>query len=77
MELIIKPNEKELETLTKVSDITGVDYDSKEWNEDITIKSLFDALEDMVCLYHKKEEELQDHKEYCEEYHVQKNITCE
>lgn len=60
MELIIKPNEKEMETLTKVSEITDVDYDGKEWHKELTIKNLFDALSDMVVEYHRLEEKLED-----------------
>lgn len=67
MEVILKPNEKEMETLTKVSEITGVDYNGKEWNEDITIESLINALDDMIYEYHNKEEEIEDLKHDLEE----------
>lgn len=74
MDVILKPTEKELEILTKVTEITGVDYDAKEWKQDITIESLLDALKDMVYEYHIKEEELEEKKEYCDEYHVCRDI---
>ena len=70
MKIILKPNEKQMETLTKVSKITGVDYDGLEYGKDITHDSLIEALEDMVVEYHRIEEQLQDHKEYCEQWHV-------
>lgn len=60
MKIILKPNEKQMETLSKVSKITGVNYDGLEWDEDITIESLFDALADMVCEYNNKEEQIND-----------------
>ena len=63
MEMILKPTEKEMETLTKVSEITGVDYDGKEWHQDITANSLIEALRDMIIEYHKLEEELEEQKE--------------
>lgn len=70
MEMILKPNEKQMKILAKVSKITGVDYDGLEWGKDITPDSLIEALEDMICEYHNLEEKLQDHKEYCDEWHV-------
>ena len=74
METILKPNEKELETLTKVSEITGVDYDGKEWHQDLTPETLIEALKDMICEYHRIEEELEEHKKHCEEFHEEKKI---
>jgi len=63
MEVILKPTEKELETLTKVTEITGVDYDGLEWHQDITIESLINALDDMIFEYHNKEDEIRDLKQ--------------
>lgn len=60
MKIILKPNEKQMETLSKVSKITGVDYDGLEYGQDITIESLFDALADMICECHNKEEQVDD-----------------
>lgn len=60
MEIILKPNGKQMETLAKVSSITGVDYDGLEYGKDITIDSLLDALADMVCEYHRLEEKIED-----------------
>lgn len=67
MEIILKPNEKQMEILTKVSEITGVDYDSKEWHQDITIESLLNALSDMLCEYHRLEEKIEENKVDAEE----------
>lgn len=75
MEMILKPTEKEMETLAKVSEITGVDYDGKEWHQDITANSLIEALRDMIIEYHKLEEELEEQKEYCEKNHTAKRIN--
>jgi hypothetical protein len=60
MNIILKPNEKQMETLAKVSQITGVDYDGLEWGKDITPDSLIEALADMVVEYHRLEEKLED-----------------
>lgn len=51
-------NEKELERINEISDITGVDYELK--NNLIPVDSLMAALEDMLYEYHHKEEELED-----------------
>lgn len=71
MEIILKLNEKQMETLTKVSEITGVDYDGLQWNINITPDRLIEALEDMICEYHKKEEELDDLKQNIEDNYEQ------
>lgn len=74
MEVILKPTEKELETLSKVSDITGVDYDGKEFHEDITVDSLIRALKDMVYEYHNLEEDLEKLKQDMEDNYEPKKI---
>lgn len=70
MKIILKPNEKQMETLAKVSQITGVDYDGLEYGKDITIDSLLNALADMVVEYHKLEEKIEDYEE-------NKSYVCE
>ena len=77
MEMILKPNEKQMEILTKVSKITGVDYDGLEWGKDITPDSLIEALEDMVVNYNRLEEKLEDHIENCKENHISKPLYYE
>lgn len=72
MEIILKPNEKQMEILSKVSEITNTDYNGLQWNQDITPDSLLEALADMIYEYHNLEEELQDHKQYCDEWHITK-----
>jgi hypothetical protein len=74
MDVILKPTEKELETLTKVAKITGVDYDGKQWHQDLTIDNLIEALSDMVRCYRDIEEELKDKESYCHEWHVEKEF---
>ena len=74
MEIILKPNEKQMETLAEVSKITGVDYDGLQWDQDITPNSLLEALADMVYEYHNLEEEFSEAKEHCLEYHTEKSV---
>ena len=74
MKIILEPNEKQMEVLTKVSEITGVDYDGIEWGIDVTPDRLIEALEDMICEYHKKEEDLEDLKQNIEDNYEQVSV---
>lgn len=57
------------ELVEKVGDITGIDYSGMLKVEDIE-----NLIKDLVCEYHNKEEELNDKEEYCNEYHVSRDI---
>lgn len=74
MKIKLDLDEKDMEVLSKVSEITDVDYDGRDFGEPITIEILIDALKDMIVQYERKEEELEDHIKHCEEFHKEKDI---
>ena len=53
----------------KVGEITGVDYSGMLKFEDIE-----NLIKDLVCEYHNKEYELEEKEEFCNEYHVSRDI---
>lgn len=50
--------EKELEKLTEISEITGTDYEIT--GKFIPVDNMMAALEDLLCEYHHVEEQLAD-----------------
>lgn len=66
------------ELYEKISEITGIDYEAITYKDpDIEYVLVFtdavvNMLEDLLAEYHHKEEELSDHKAYCEEWHYTK-----
>lgn len=57
------------ELLKKVIDITDVDY-----TVELELQDIENIIKDLVCEYHKIEEELEDTKEHCKEWHVEKQV---
>lgn len=58
---------EELES--NVIKITGVDYTGM-----LTLKDIHNIIKDLVCEYHRLEEELEDAKEHCKEHHQERKI---
>ena len=65
------------ELYEKIQDITGVDYGGVKIYDDILIpiNALENIMKDLVVEYNRKVEELEEHKEHCREYHVERKIN--
>lgn len=57
------------ELVEKVGNITGVDYSGM-----LKVDDIENIIKDLICEYHRKEEELEDKERYCDEYHVSRDI---
>lgn len=68
------------EVYEKISEITGVDYEGMYYKDpDIDYLLVFsdavnNMLEDMLVEYNRKVEELEDQKEYCDQWHVNRDF---